>query len=60
MAKASIRKNASVNGIFFIAPVLNEYILANKKLVFKTIDAKDYRTFYSIQKIEEALREFNG
>lgn len=57
MAMSSIQKGASVNGIFFIAPILNEYILAGKKLTYEKVEASDYKTFYSIQKIEEALRD---
>ncbi len=57
MAMSSIEKGASVNGVYFIAPILNEFILAGKKLVYEKVDVSDYRTFYSIQKIEEALRD---
>lgn len=57
MAMSSIEKGASVNGTFFIAPILNEFILAGKKLTYEKIAAHDYRTFYSIQKIEEAMRD---
>lgn len=57
MAMSSIEKGAHVNGIYFIAPILNEFILAGKKLAYEKVDVSDYRTFYSIQKIEEALRD---
>jgi len=52
-AKSSIRKDVNLNGIYYIAPVLNELILGNCKLKAITISKNDYHAFYSPQKIEE-------
>ena len=52
-AKSSIRKDANLNGIYYIAPVLNELVLKNFKLKAITISESDYHAFYSPQKIEE-------
>jgi len=57
MAMKSIEKGAEVNGSYYIAPVLNEYVLEDRKVGVYKIDNARYRTFYSIQKIEEAQRE---
>jgi NDP-sugar pyrophosphorylase family protein len=57
MAMKSIEKGAEVNGAYYIAPVLNEYVLEDRKVGVYKIDNARYRTFYSIQKIEEAQRE---
>lgn len=52
-AFSMIRKDASLNGQFFIAPVLNELVLAGKKLKAFSIPSNQYHTFYSPKKIEE-------
>jgi NDP-sugar pyrophosphorylase family protein len=52
-AKSSIRKDVNLNGIYYIAPVLNELVLKNYKLKAITISKSDYHAFYSTQKIEE-------
>lgn len=52
-AMKSIEKNASINGLYFIAPVLNELILENKVLKPYYIDKRKYHSFYSPQKIKE-------
>jgi dTDP-glucose pyrophosphorylase len=52
-AKQMIRKDASVNGQFYVAPVLNELVLENKHLRAYSIPNETYHTFYSPQKIEE-------
>jgi dTDP-glucose pyrophosphorylase len=49
----SIKRDAKVDGAYFIAPTLNEFILKNKKVGAYKIDSKDYHSFYSPQKIEE-------
>ena len=51
-----IKKDASVNGLYYIAPTLNEMVLQNKKLIVKKIDNKKYHTFYTPQKIQEYER----
>lgn len=52
-AKQMIRKDASVNGQFYIAPVLNELVLKSRRLRAYAVPNEAYHTFYSPQKIEE-------
>jgi NDP-sugar pyrophosphorylase family protein len=49
----SIEKDVNVNGLYYIAPSLNELILENLHLGIYGIDAKQYKSFYSPQKIKE-------
>lgn len=49
----SIKKGSQVNGVYYIAPVLNELILENKRLGIYKIASSQYHSFYSPQKIEE-------
>jgi len=58
-AKASIYKDASVDGSYYIAPVMNEMVLAGKKLGAKAVSNDLYHTFYSPQMIEEFLGKLN-
>lgn len=51
-----IKKDASVNGLYYISPSLNEMVLKSKKLIIKTIDNTKYHTFYTPQKIQEYER----
>ena len=51
-----IKKDANVNGLYYISPTLNELVLNNKKLIVKTIDNNKYHTFYTPQKIQEYER----
>jgi NDP-sugar pyrophosphorylase family protein len=41
------------DGMFFISPVLNEFILRNKKVDFYNIDNKNFHSFYSPKLIAE-------
>lgn len=52
-AQSSIRKNAAVEDVYYIAPVLNELILLNKRLKAIAIPGDRYHTFYSPKKIDE-------
>jgi len=52
-AFSMIRKDTNLNGQFFVAPVLNELILKNRRLHAYLIPGETYHTFYSPQKIEE-------
>lgn len=52
-AMQSIAKDAHVNDIFYIAPVLNELVLAGKQIGYHAIDASAYHSFYSPAKIAE-------
>jgi dTDP-glucose pyrophosphorylase len=52
-AMKSVKKDASVNGAYFIAPSLNELVLEDRKLGVYRISASSYHSFYSPQKIKE-------
>jgi len=52
-AMRMIRKDSSVNGDFFIAPALNELVLAGKKIRMVPVLTERYHTLYSPQKIKE-------
>ena len=56
-ATQSIAKDANVNGMYYIAPTLNEIVLANKVLGYHKIPAEKYHSFYSPQKIKEYEKE---
>lgn len=51
-----IKKDANLNGLYYISPTLNEMVLNNKKLIVKKIDNDKYHTFYTPQKIQEYER----
>jgi len=55
-AMKSIFKDASVNGSYYIAPVINEMVLDGKKLGISTVANDKYHTFYSPQLLEEYNR----
>lgn len=57
LAMRHVEKGAEVNGQFYVAPILNEYVLEDRRVGIHQIDNSRCRTFYSIQKIEEAQRE---
>lgn len=50
----SIKKDAHIGGGFFIAPVFNELVLENMKLIVHKLNSKNqHNSFYSPQKIKE-------
>jgi len=49
----SIKHGACVDGKFYISPVFNEFVLANKKVGHFETPNEDYHTFYNPQKIED-------
>jgi dTDP-glucose pyrophosphorylase len=49
----SIRHGSNIEGKYFISPVFNEFVLANKKVGYFKISNDEYHSFYSPQKIEE-------
>jgi len=51
-----IRKDANVNGLYFVAPTLNEMVLQNKKLTIYPVENSKYHTFYTPNKINEYIR----
>jgi hypothetical protein len=52
-AKKSILKNASLDGIFYTAPILNELILKGLRVKQISIENEKYHTFYTPHKIRE-------
>lgn len=52
-AMKTIEKDANVNGLYYIAPTLNEMVLENKNLEIFKIQNNQYHSFYSPQKIKE-------
>ncbi len=52
-----IKKDASIEGVFYIAPTFNEMVLANKKLIAVEIERDQYHTFYTPNKIKEYLNK---
>jgi NDP-sugar pyrophosphorylase family protein len=52
-AQNSIRKEASVGGVFYVAPVLNELVLLNRRIKALPVPNERYHTFYAPKKIEE-------
>lgn len=56
-AKKMIKKDANVNGLYYIAPTLNELVLENMNLEIYNIPTNCYYNFYSPHKIREI--EFN-
>ena len=52
-AMSSIRHGSDIDGIYFISPVFNEFVLDNKKVGNFLVPNDNYHTFYSPQKIEE-------
>ncbi|WP_323596052.1 glycosyltransferase family 2 protein [Aliarcobacter butzleri] len=51
-----IKKDANVNGSYYISPVLNEMVLENKTINIFQIENFKYHTFYTPQKIKEYER----
>jgi len=55
-AMTMIKKDACIDGRYFIAPSLNEMILKNKKITSFEIDIESYHSFYAPNKIKEYER----
>jgi NDP-sugar pyrophosphorylase family protein len=51
--QSSIEKEASVNGMYFVAPTYNELVLKGSRLKAYAVDAEKYNSFYSFSKIRE-------
>jgi len=58
-AMRMIIKDESVNGIFYIAPTLNQMILNNNRILALKIDIDKYHTFYTLKKIKEYENHIN-
>ena len=52
-AMKMIRKDENINGSYFIAPTLNQMILAGKDIRIHKVNNDCYYTFYTPQKIKE-------
>lgn len=60
LAMNSIRHESIVNGAYYIAPVFNEFILADKRVGHFSIPNDQYFTFYNAQSLKDfeiAMRE---
>jgi NDP-sugar pyrophosphorylase family protein len=51
-----IKKDASVNGLYYVSPTLNEMVLENKTITIFQVENSKYHTFYTPQKIKEYER----
>lgn len=51
-----IKKDASINGLYYVSPSLNEMVLENKLITTYSIENSKYHTFYTPQKIKEYER----
>jgi NDP-sugar pyrophosphorylase family protein len=56
-AMKSIQKGSDINGMYYIAPSINQLILKNKKITAFEIVSEKYQSFYSPQKIREYENE---
>lgn len=52
-AMSSIMKDNNVEGVYYIAPTINEMVLKNKDIQVFMISNDKYHTFYTPQKIKE-------
>jgi dTDP-glucose pyrophosphorylase len=52
-AQRSILKDSRIDGKFFIAPVLNELVLQNKKILKYQVDNAQYKSFYTLENVKE-------
>ena len=52
-AQDMIKKDVNVNGAYYVAPVLNEMILNDKRVEIIKVPADGYHSFYSPQKLVE-------
>ncbi len=55
-AMTMIKKDANINGLYYLAPTLNEMILNNKKLTITKVENNKYHTFYTPQNIRNYER----
>jgi len=46
-----IKNDVQLDGIFYISPVLNEYVLRNQKVITYQIKPEHYHSFYSPQMV---------
>ncbi|MEJ7559232.1 MAG: glycosyltransferase family 2 protein [Pedobacter sp.] len=53
-----IKNDVQLEGNFYISPVINEYVLLNKKVLDFKIKAEQHHSFYSPQMIEEYEKNY--
>jgi len=58
-AAQCILNDVQLDGRFFISPVINEYVLKQKKVLNYPIEKDTYHSFYSPQMINEYLKQRN-
>jgi dTDP-glucose pyrophosphorylase len=56
----TILDDIKIDGLFFVSPVINEYILRNKKINFYEIENTQFHSFYSPKLINEFELNYNG
>lgn len=56
----TILDDVQIDGLFFVSPVINEYVLRNKKVNFYEIQNTQYHSFYSPKLIAEFELNYNG
>jgi hypothetical protein len=59
-AQNSIRKDAHINGVFFISPVLNELVLEQKKIIAHPIDIRQYHPLKTERQVDQFGALFEG
>ncbi|AIL47099.1 glycosyltransferase family 2 protein [Elizabethkingia anophelis] len=59
-AYRTILNDTSVNGLFYISSVINEFILNNKKVNYYQIENNNYYSFYSPKLVQEFENMING
>lgn len=55
-ASKMIKKDANINGVYYVSPSLNEMVLENKTITTYKIKNSNYHTLYTPQKIKEYER----
>jgi NDP-sugar pyrophosphorylase family protein len=55
----TILNDVQIDGLFFVSPVINEYVLSNKKVNFYEIKNAQYHSFYSPKLVAEFELNYN-
>ena len=55
-AMQMMKKDANINGLYYIAPTMNEMVLLNKKMTVVSVANERYHTFYTPTKTQEYER----
>lgn len=59
-AKQNIRKGNTNNGIYYVSGALNELILKNKRIRHFPIEAENYHSLYSMERVKQYERWVDG